>query len=149
AAIQAAETGHLVLSTIHTMDAVQTVDRIVAAHPAHQHVQVRQQLANSLRGIVAQRLVAAKDGQSRFPATEILINNSLIRAQLLEGKLGEVYKILEKGSYYGMQSFDQDLLRLFQEGKIDQKTAVDNSTMPQDVALKIQGLSAGAASSPA
>jgi twitching motility protein PilT len=146
AAISAAETGHLVLSTIHTMDAVQTVDRIVAAHPAHQHVQVRQQLANALKGIVAQRLVPAKDGKSRFPACEILINNSLIRAQLLEGKLAEVYKVVEKGAYYGMQTFDQDLLRLYGEGKIENKTAVDNSTTPQDVALKIQGLAAGAPS---
>ena len=143
AAIMAAETGHLVLSTIHTMDAVQTVDRIVAAHPAHQHIQVRQQLANALRGIVAQRLIPSKDGKGRFPANEILVNNSLIRAQLLDGKLAEVYKILEKGSYYGMQSFDQDLLRLYSEGKVDSKTAIDNSTTPQDVALKIQGLTAG------
>ena len=78
AAISAAETGHLVLSTVHTMDSVQTVGRIVDAHPAHQHNQVRQQLANALRGIVGQRLVLSKDGKSRFPATEILIGNSLI-----------------------------------------------------------------------
>ncbi|MBI3553983.1 MAG: PilT/PilU family type 4a pilus ATPase [Elusimicrobia bacterium] len=144
AAIQAAETGHLVLSTIHTMDAVATFDRIVDAHPAHQHNQVRQQLANCLKGIVGQRLLPSKDGKSRFPANEILINNTLVRAHLLEGKLAEVYKVLEKGSYYGMQSFDQDILRLFTEGKIESKVAIDSSTTPQDLALKIQGLSAGA-----
>jgi twitching motility protein PilT len=144
AAIQAAETGHLVLSTIHTMDSVATFDRIVDAHPAHQHAQVRQQLAGCLKGIVGQRLIPSKDGKSRFPANEILINNTLVRAHLLEGKLGEVYKVLEKGAYYGMQSFDQDILRLFSEGKIESKAAIDSSTTPQDLALKIQGLSAGA-----
>ncbi|OGR87926.1 MAG: hypothetical protein A3J74_08955 [Elusimicrobia bacterium RIFCSPHIGHO2_02_FULL_57_9] len=145
AGIMAAETGHLVLSTIHTMDTVQTFDRLVDSHPAHQHVQVRQQLANCLKGIVGQRLVSSKDGKSRFPASEILMNNSLIRAQLLDGKLGEVYKVLEKGAYYGMRTFDQDLLRLYQEGKIDSKAAIDNSTTPQDLALRIQGLSTGTA----
>jgi twitching motility protein PilT len=144
AAIAAAETGHLVLSTVHTMDAVQSVERIVDAHPAHQQSQVRMQLANCLKGVVGQRLVVAKGGKGRFPAVEILINNSVVRGNLLEGKLSEVYKVLEKGSYYGMQSFDQDLLRLVQEGKIEPKTAIDSSTVPQDIALKIQGLTAGA-----
>jgi twitching motility protein PilT len=144
AAIAAAETGHLVLSTIHTMDCVQTVERIVDAYPAHQQSQVRQQLANCLKGIIGQRLVLAKDSKRRFPANEILINNSLVRTHLLEGKLSEVYKVLEKGSYYGMQTFDQDLVRLVNEGKIDAKVAVDASTTPQDLALKLQGLSAGA-----
>ena len=145
AAIQAAETGHLVLSTVHTMDAVSTVERIVDAHPAHQHTSVRQQLANCLKGIVGQRLVASKDNKRRYPANEILVNNTLVRGLLLEGKVGEVYKVLEKGSYYGMQSFDQDLLRLVREDKIDAKDAIDASTTPQDLALKIQGLTGAAA----
>lgn len=144
AAIQAAETGHLVISTVHTMDAVATFNRIVDAHPEHQHNQVRQQLANCLKGIVGQRLVLAKDGKMRYPANEILINNTMVRGNLLEGKTQEVLKILEKGAYYGMQSFDQDLLRLYTEGKIESKTAIDSSTSPQDLALKIQGLSATA-----
>ncbi|MFA6003591.1 MAG: PilT/PilU family type 4a pilus ATPase [Elusimicrobiota bacterium] len=141
AAISAAETGHLVISTVHTMDAVQTVDRIVDAHPAHQHNQVRQQIANTLRGVVAQRLVVSKDGKSRYPATEILIGSNMIRSHLMEGKSSELYKVIESGAYYGMQSFDQDLIRLFREGKIDEKTVMENSTSPQDVALKLQGLS--------
>lgn len=145
AAISAAETGHLVLSTVHTMDAVSTVDRIVDAHPAHQHTQVRQQLANSLKGIIGQRLIPSKDGKKRFPANEILINNTAVRTYLLDGKVNEVRKVLEQGEYYGMKSFDQDLLRLVKEGKIDPKAAIDNSTTPQDLAIKIQGLSAAAA----
>jgi twitching motility protein PilT len=143
AAISAAETGHLVLSTVHTMDAVQTVDRIVDAHPAHQHNQVRQQLANTLRGVIAQRLVVAKDGKGRFPATEILIGNNMVRGHLMEGKAAEIYKVIEGGAYYGMHSFDQDLIRLCREGKVDEKTVLENSTSSQDVALKLQGLSAG------
>jgi len=143
AAISAAETGHLVLSTVHTMDAVQTLDRIVDAHPAHQHNQVRQQLANTLRGVLAQRLVVSKDGKSRYPATEILIGNNMIRSHLLEGKSAELYKVIEGGAYYGMHSFDQDLIRLYRESKIDEKTVLENSTSPQDVALKLQGLSTG------
>jgi twitching motility protein PilT len=140
AGIAAAETGHLVLSTVHTMDAVQTVQRIVDAYPAHMHEAVRMQLANCLKGIVGQRLVVAKDGKRRYPANEILINNSVVRQQLLEGKLGDVYKTLEKGAYYGMQSFDQDLVRLVKEGKIEAKTAIDSSTTPQDLNIKLQSI---------
>jgi twitching motility protein PilT len=143
AALNAAETGHLVLSTVHTMDAVQTVNRIVDVHPAQQHAAVRQQLSGVLRGVVAQRLVAAKDGRGRYPATEILIGNNMVRGHLQDGKSAEIYKVVEGGAYYGMHSFDQDLVRLFREGKIDEKAVMENSTTPQDVALKLQGLSAG------
>jgi twitching motility protein PilT len=143
AAISAAETGHLVLSTVHTLDAMQTVDRIVDAHPAHQHSQVRQQLANCLKGVIGQRLVLAKDGKSRFPATEILIGNSLVRRNLLEGKVSELRKVLEGGEYYGMHTFDQDLLRLFSEGKIDDKVVLEEATNPEDVALKLKSLAVG------
>jgi twitching motility protein PilT len=140
AAISAAETGHLVLSTIHTLDATQTVDRIVDVHPAHQHGQVRQQLANCLKGVVGQRLVLSKDGKSRFPATEIMIGNSIVRRHLLEGKTTELRKVLEGGAYYGMHTFDQDLLRLFTEGKIEGKTVLEEATNPEDVALRLKGL---------
>jgi twitching motility protein PilT len=142
AALNAAETGHLVLSTVHTMDAVQTMGRIVDAHPAHQQAQVRLQLASTLKGIVAQRLVPAKDGKSRYPATEILIGNNTVRTQILEGKSSEIYKVLAGGAFYGMHSFDQDLVRLCREGKIDEKMVLENSTSPQDAALQLQGLSA-------
>ncbi|MEK7390092.1 MAG: PilT/PilU family type 4a pilus ATPase [Elusimicrobiota bacterium] len=143
AAIAAAETGHLVLSTVHTLDAAQTVDRIVDAHPAHQHSQVRQQLANCLKGVIGQRLVLSKDGKSRFPATEVLIGNSLVRRHLLEGKTSEIRKVIEGGEYYGMHTFDQDLLRLFSEGKIDDKAVLEEASNPEDVALRLKGLSVG------
>ncbi|MFI5363114.1 MAG: type IV pilus twitching motility protein PilT [Elusimicrobiota bacterium] len=143
AAISAAETGHLVLSTIHTLDATQTVDRIVDAHPAHQHVQVRQQLANCLKGVVGQRLVLSKDGKSRYPATEIMIANSLVRRQMLEGKTSELRKLLEGGEYYGMHTFDQDLIRLFSEGKIGEQAALEEATNSEDLALRLKGLGVG------
>lgn len=139
AAISAAETGHLVLSTVHTMDAAQSVDRIVGAHPAHQQAQVRQQLANCLKGVVGQRLVVAKDGKGRYPANEILIVNTQVRTLICDGRSAELVKVMEKGSYYGMQSFDQDLVRLVRQGKIDEKAAMDASTTPQDLAVKLQG----------
>jgi twitching motility protein PilT len=143
AAISAAETGHLVLSTVHTLDATQTVDRIVDAHPAHQHGQVRQQLANCLKGVIGQRLVISKDGKTRFPATELMIGNSLVRRHLLEGKTAELRKLLEGGAYYGMHSFDQDLLRLFTEGKITEQAVLEEATNPEDLALRLKGLAVG------
>ncbi len=145
AAIAAAETGHLVLSTVHTLDAMQTVDRIVDAHPAHQHAQVRQQLANCLKGVIGQRLVLSKDGKSRFPATEIMIANSLVRRHLLEGKTAEIRKVLEGGEYYGMHTFDQDLLRLYSEGKIEDTVVLEEATNSEDVALRLKGLAVGGA----
>jgi twitching motility protein PilT len=143
AAISAAETGHLVVSTVHTLDAIQTVDRIVDAHPAHQHGQVRQQLANCLKGVIGQRLVISKDGKSRYPATEVMLGNSLVRRHVLEGKTAELRKVLEGGAYYGMHTFDQDLLRLFSAGKIGEEAVLEEATNPEDAALQMKGLNVG------
>lgn len=140
AALTAAETGHLVLSTIHTMDAVQTIDRIVDSFESHQSKQVRQQLSLVLKGVVAQRLVVSKEGKERYPATEVLIVNSLIRRHLLEGKNSEVHKAMEGGGFYGMHTFDSDLLRMLQEGKISEKECLENSTNPEDISLKIKAI---------
>jgi len=142
AALTAAETGHLVLSTIHTMDTVQTIDRVVDSFPSEQAAQVRQQLALVLKGVVGQRLVVAKDGKGRYPATEVLIMSSLIRRHLLDGKgkNAEIYKAIEAGQYYGMHTFDQDLLRLYSEGLIDDKELLENATNSDDVQLKLKGV---------
>jgi twitching motility protein PilT len=139
AALTAAETGHLVLSTIHTMDAVQTIDRIVDSFPSHQAKQVRQQLAMVLKGVVAQRLVVSKEGRGRYPATEVLMVNSLIRRNIMEEKNAEIRKAMEGGGYYGMHTFDSDLLRLIEEGRISEQEALENSSNPDDLALKIKG----------
>ncbi|MBU0951221.1 MAG: type IV pilus twitching motility protein PilT [Elusimicrobia bacterium] len=138
--ITAAETGHLVLSTIHTIDAVQTIDRIIDTYPEHQQHQARIQLSNVLKGIVAQRLCVSADGKGRVPATEILIGTSLVRKMILENKTPEIYKAMEQGEYYGMHTFDQDLNRLYIEKKIKLEEALDKATNPEDLQLKLKGM---------
>jgi len=138
--ITSAETGHLVFSTIHTMDSVQTIDRIIDSYPPHQQIQVRMQLANILKGIIAQRLLISADGETRYPATEVLICTSLIRKLIAEGKSQEIYKSIEQGDYYGMHTFDQDLYRLYKQGKINLEEALENATNPDDLMLKIRGI---------
>jgi twitching motility protein PilT len=139
-AITAAETGHLVLSTIHTMDASQTIDRIIDSYPPHQQASVRSQLANIIKGIVAQRLVTTKDGQGRLPATEILLGTSMVKKLIAEGKLGEVYKTIEQGSYYGMHTFDNDLVEMYKKGLITVEEALDKATNPDDMTLNLKGI---------
>jgi twitching motility protein PilT len=139
AALTAAETGHLVLSTIHTMDASQTLDRVVDAFPAHQERQVRAQISRVLKGVLAQRLVPAKDGKGRLPAVEVLVSNASVRRLMLEGKNAELLRAMESGDFYGMRTFDQDLARLFQAGLIEEKDALENATNPDDISLKIRG----------
>ncbi|MBI4054554.1 MAG: PilT/PilU family type 4a pilus ATPase [Elusimicrobia bacterium] len=140
AGVTAAETGHLVLSTIHTIDAVQTVDRLVDVFPESQQKQIRQQIANVLKGVMAQRLVSSADGQSRYPATEVLVVTSLVRRLIAEGKTSELYKTMEQGGYYGMHTFDQDLLRYIKEEKITQEDALENATNPENLSLQLKGI---------
>ncbi|MCS7151045.1 MAG: type IV pilus twitching motility protein PilT [Endomicrobia bacterium] len=141
AGITAAETGHLVLSTIHTIDAVQTVDRIIDAYPPHQQKQARIQLSNVLKGVVAQRLCLCADGQGRIPATEVLMGTSFIRKLILENKTQELYKAMENGEYYLMYTFDQSLLKLYNSGLITYEEAMDKATNPEDLQLKLRGIS--------
>jgi twitching motility protein PilT len=141
AGITAAETGHLVLSTIHTIDAVQTIDRIIDSYPPHQQRQARIQLANVLRGIVAQRLCNCVDGKSRIPATEVLIGTPFVRKLILENKTQELYKAMESGGYYLMHTFDQSLLELYNKGLISFEEALDKSSNPEDLQLKLRGIS--------
>lgn len=143
AGITAAETGHLVLSTIHTMDAAQTINRIIDSCPPHQKDSVRSQLANVIKGIIGQRLIADKTGKNRLPATEVLMGTSLVRKLIAEGKLNEVYKTMEQGSYYGMHTFDQSLFELYKAGKITSENALDKSTNPDDLTLKLRGIDIG------
>jgi len=140
AAITAAETGHLVLSTIHTMDASQTIDRIVDAYPPHQQSSVRSQFANVIKGIVAQRLVTKKDGLERLPATEILLGTSLVKKLISDGKLSDLNKTIDQGAYYGMHTFDSDLLALFKKGLITSDEALDKATNPDDMTLNLKGI---------
>jgi twitching motility protein PilT len=140
AGITAAETGHLVFSTIHTIDAVQTIDRIIDTYPAHQQAQARIQLSNVLKGVIAQRLCVRADGQGRTPATEVLLGTSLVKKIILENKIQEMYKVMEQGEYYGMHTFDQNLHELHVQKLISFEEAMDKATNPEDLKLKLKGM---------
>jgi twitching motility protein PilT len=137
-ALSAAETGHLVLSTLHTIDAVETVNRIIDFFPPHHHQQVRAMLAGSLRGVVSQRLVPTVDGDGRVAACEVLTMTGRVRDMIADSnetaKLGEV---IAEGTYYGMQTFDQALLYLYREGKISMDEALKAATHPHDFKLLV------------
>jgi len=137
AGLMAAETGHLVLGTIHTMDAAQTMDRLLESFDSSEKSAARVRIANILRGIVCQRLLESSNGKARFPATEILVTTSLIRKLLSEAKTHEVHKAIEQGQYYGMHTFDQDILRLFHDKKITKEEALDAATYPDDLTVKM------------
>jgi twitching motility protein PilT len=137
-ALSAAETGHLVLSTLHTIDAVETINRIIDFFPPHHHQQVRAMLAGSLRGVISQRLVPTINNDSRVVACEVLTMTGRVRDMISDpnetGKLGEV---IAEGSYYGMQTFDQALLNLHREGKISMDEALKAATHPHDFKLLV------------
>jgi twitching motility protein PilT len=137
-ALSAAETGHLVLSTLHTIDAVETINRIIDFFPPHHHQQVRAMLAGSLRGVISQRLVPTINNDSRVVACEVLTMTGRVRDMISDpnetGKLGEV---IAEGSYYGMQTFDQALLNLHRDGKISMDEALKAATHPHDFKLLV------------
>ena len=125
AAITAAETGHLVFGTLHTQDASQSIERIVDVFPPHQQNQIRLQLAYTLLGICSQQLIPTANVKGRVCATEILITTPAIRASIREGKTSSIRNALMTGIAHGMHTMEQDLLRLFKEGRITKATAKD------------------------
>jgi twitching motility protein PilT len=137
-ALSAAETGHLVLSTLHTIDAVETVNRIIDFFPPHHHQQVRAMLAGSLRGVISQRLVPTIEHDARVVACEVLTMTGRVRDMISDSnetaKLGEV---IAEGSYYGMQTFDQALHNLHRDGKISMDEALKAATHPHDFKLLV------------
>jgi len=141
AAVVAAETGHLVLSTIHTMDALHTIQRIVDSYPSGQQGPMRLAVANILRGVIAQKLITTEDGQNRLPCTEILMMTPYIRQLVAENKMTEVYSAVARGQNDGMLTFDQDLLRLCKEGRISKEAALAETTRPDNFLSMLQGIS--------
>jgi len=141
-ALTAAETGHLVLSTLHTLDAVETIMRIVSQYPPHQHLQIRLQLAGVLKAIISQRLMAKVDGKGVVPAAEILVSTARIRECIIdENRTGEVPDAIAEGMVsYGMQTFDQSLMSLVKEGTISYHEALRQATNPNDFALRMKGI---------
>ena len=143
AALSAAESGHLVISTIHTIDAVNAISRIVDAFPPHEQGAVRQQVANVITGVVAQRLVRSVDGSHRYPASEILIGTTFMRRLLAEGRTEEISRLIAQDTYYGMHTFDQDLERLHGQNLITTQEALNHATNLEDLALKLRGVDRG------
>jgi twitching motility protein PilT len=139
AALSAAETGHLVFSTLHTIDATETVNRIVDFFPPHQQNQIRVALAGSLKGTICQRLVPTADGLGRVPALEVMVVNGRIQQCIIDPqRTGDIHEIVADGEYYGMQTFDQSLVKLYQAGAIDLRGAMMTASNPHDLKVMLQ-----------
>ncbi len=137
-ALSAAETGHLVFSTVHTVDAPETVNRLIEFFPPHMHQQVRAMIASTLKGAVSQRLVRAAEGEGRVAVCEVLRMTGRVRDMIMDptqtGKLGEV---IADGGYYGMQTFDQALFHHLKAGRITMEEALQASSAPHDFKLLV------------
>jgi twitching motility protein PilT len=143
-AITAANTGHLVFSTLHTIDAAQTVNRVISMFPTHQHQEVRMLLGTCLAAIISMRLVPRKDGQGRVPAVEVMLCTPTIQEYIIDpDKTHAIRQAIQEGhSQYGMQTFDQSLMRLYRDSLISYEDAVANSTSPDEFVLRIKGIEA-------
>ena len=139
AALQAAETGHLVLSTLHTIDATETINRIIDFFPPYQQKQTRLQLAGALQGIVSQRLMDRADGEGRVPAVEALTMNGRVFDRIVdESETHTLEDVIQESEFYGMQTFDQAILKLFQSGMISFQTALSGASNPHDLRVKAE-----------
>jgi twitching motility protein PilT len=141
-ALTAAETGHLVMSTLHTIDAKETVTRVISTFPPYHQRQVRMQLAGVIKGVVSQRLVPKADGVGRVPAVEILVSTARVKECIVEKeKTAEIEDAIAKGyTTYGMQTFDQSLMSLLKRNLISYEEALRQSSNPADFALRIKGI---------
>ncbi len=141
-ALTAAETGHLVLSTLHTLDAAETINRIITVFPPYQQKQVRMQLASVIKGIISQRLVARADGAGRVAAVEVMLGTLSVREAIIdENKTRQIHSIIQSGlQHYGMQTFDQSLLQLYKKNIITYEEAITTASNPDDFALKVKGI---------
>jgi twitching motility protein PilT len=140
AAITAAETGVLVLSTLHTINASKSVERIINFFPPHQHQEVRNQLSSLLKGVISLRLIPRKDGCGRIPAYEVMLLTPTISRLIREGKILEIPQFIEEGAVFGMQSFNQSLIKLVKEEKITEEEALRFSDNKEEFALALKGI---------
>jgi twitching motility protein PilT len=137
-ALSAAETGHLVLSTVHTLDATETVNRIVDFFPPHLQQQARVMLAATLKGAIAQRLVPDISGEGRVPASEIMVVTGRVQDLILNPEeTGKITEVISEGEYYGMRTFDQSLLGYAMEGRISEQVAMEYASNPHDFKLML------------
>ena len=141
-ALKAADTGHLVFSTLHTTDATQTINRVISFYPPHQHQEVRGLLATALQAVVSLRLVPRKDGRGRVPAAEVLINTAAVADNIRDiDKALDIPDLIAEGTIqYGMQSFDQSLMRWYKEGVVSYESALFYSSNPSEFALRVSGI---------
>jgi len=143
-ALMAADTGHLVMSTLHTTDVVQSLQRIISFYPPHQHDEIRMSLAANLRAVISQRLIPRRDGAGRVPSCEVMVSTPTIREYILNPeKIPLIHAIVAEGvTQYGMQTFDQSVLALLREGLITEEEALRNCNNPNELSLKLKGISA-------
>jgi twitching motility protein PilT len=141
--VNAAESGHLVFSTLHTLDATETINRIIAVFPPHQQKQVRLQLASVLRAVISQRLIPRADRNGRAPAVEVMISTPFIRDCIVDKeKTHLIHSAIAGGtSQYGMQTFDQSIFRLCQGGLVSYEEALRWASNVDEFKLKVQGIS--------
>jgi twitching motility protein PilT len=141
-ALKAADTGHLVFSTLHTMDATQTINRVLSFYPPHQQAEVRFSVASALQAVVSLRLVPRSDKAGRIPACEVLINTAAVRDNIRDmEKMLNIPDLIKEGAVqYGMQSFDQSLMQHYSRGVISYESAVFYATSPAEFALRVQGV---------
>jgi twitching motility protein PilT len=130
-ALTAAETGHLVLSTLHTSSAVKSIDRIIDIYPSGQKGQIRSMLSESLEAVISQKLLPTKDGKGRVPACEVMISSTAIRNLIREDRVFQITSVIQSGGVEGMQTLDQDLQRLVTQGKIERKVAMEIADNPK------------------
>jgi twitching motility protein PilT len=146
-ALAAAETGHLVLSTLHTLNASETISRVISLFPPHMQQQARFMLAGTLRGVIAQRLVPSVDGSKRVPIVEALVSTARVRDLILEPSRAEdLNRVIHEGEFYGMQTFDQSLIQRVNQGLITMDEALRVANNPSD--MKLQAQTAGAVAIP-
>jgi len=137
-ALSAAETGHLVFSTVHTVDAAETVNRLIDFFPPHMHQQVRAMLAGTLKGVVSQRLVPAAEGRGRVAVCEVLRMTGRVRDMIMDPEqTGQLNEIIREGGYYGMQTFDQALFGHLKAGRVMMEQAMIAASTPHDFKLLV------------
>jgi len=141
-ALTAADTGHLVMTTLHTMNVVETITRIISFFPPHQHQQIRLLLAGTLKAIICQRLLTRSDMPGRVPALEIMVNTAAIKECIINpDKTTDIPELMEQGGVqYGMQTFDQSIMKLYKQGMISFEEAMSQATNPDDFDLRLKGI---------
>ncbi|GDY13037.1 twitching motility protein PilT [Planctomycetota bacterium] len=143
AAIDAAETGHLVLSTLHTINAQQTMERIINFFPPYQHALIRMQLSMVFQAVISQRLIPRRDGPGRVPGLEMMVATPTIKQMIEEGRTPELYAAIRDSEHFGCMTFNQSLYKLYEKGNISREDALANSDNPDEMEMLFRGIQRG------